>query len=117
MSNLKFDDLTIEQLHYISNGCGTWFLDIPDLLFTAACDRHDFGYWIGCTEEDRKVADWDFYLNIKIIVSDLPWYKRWWYTGLAWVYYKAVRLFGSSTFYYGPSKKTLEDLEEEMRNA
>lgn len=111
-----FEDLTKEQLDYVSNGCGTWFINIPDLEFGPACDRHDFAYWKGCTESHRAEADWNFYLNIKEIVKNIPWYRRWWYKSLSWVYYKAVRLFGSSTFYYGPKQKTLDDLEEEMRN-
>jgi hypothetical protein len=117
MTQVRFRDLTYIQIRHICNGCrgkGHWF-DPPDWIFTASCDQHDFNYWIGHTEEDRKKADWQFYqamLNDARMLGS--WWNTWWYKLMAWVYYRAVRLFAKDFFYYGPAEKTLEDLEEEL---
>jgi hypothetical protein len=44
-----------------------------------------------------------------------PWHKYFWYKMMAWLYYRAVRMFASGYFYYGDSERTLEDLEAELR--
>jgi len=38
------------------------------------------------------------------------WFKRLFYRFAAWRYYYAVRLFGAKAFYFGPSKRTREDM-------
>jgi hypothetical protein len=61
---LRFRDLEPEERALICNGCGGkghWF-NPPDWLFKASCDHHDFNYWLGHTEEDRRRADWQFYV-------------------------------------------------------
>lgn len=119
MTKVRYRDLTEDQENYICNGCkgkGHWF-DPPEFLFTASCNHHDFNYWIGHTEEDRKKADWEFYQAMLDDANEAPWWKRWWYRLLAYAYYKAVRLFAKDYFYYGPAEKTLEDLEKEIANA
>jgi len=37
------------------------------------------------------------------------WWKKPWYKMVAWVYYRAVRKFAASFFYYG-EERTLEDV-------
>lgn len=116
---IRFRDLTPEQIKCISNGCGGKgsFIPVPQFIFTASCDHHDFNYWLGYREEDRKLADDQFYqamkndykkmLDDKIIgrVKYL-YYKAW-----AYIYYSAVRKYGSSFFSYRSEERTREDLE------
>lgn len=118
MTKVRFNDLTSEQLYVLKevgelNGCGGKgsYIPIPDWIFTASCDHHDFNYWIGGTEDDRAEADWQFYqAMLEDANSQTSWWKRGWYRWWAYVYYKAVRSFSSSYFYYG-EERTLEDVK------
>lgn len=102
------------QLGHITNGCGGGLFDVPDWIFFDACQQHDLDYWMGCTEEDRKIADLAFYTNMKIAVAKLSWYKCWLYYGLAYIYYKGVRILTAKYFYFGCARRTLDDLAVEM---
>jgi len=108
------DGLDNDQLGHITNGCGGGMFDVPDWIFFAACQQHDLDYWIGCTEENRRNADLAFYVGMKAAVVKLSWYKRWFYYGMAYTYYKSVRLFTAKYFYFGPTRRTLGDLAVEM---
>lgn len=86
----------------VSNGCGGkgGWIKPPDFLFHASCDKHDELYTIGGTEEDRKADDDKFY---ELMISDTnisggfdKYYFRLW----AYIYYKAVRLYGKKYFNY-----------------
>lgn len=116
MPQIRFGDLTDEQKDFIIDGCGKkgGILDVPDWIFTASCAHHDFNYWLGHTEEDRKKADWQFYQAMLYDANNAPWYKRAWYKLMAWTYYRAVSTFAKEYFYYGDAERTLEDLEAEM---
>ena len=112
MKVLKFRNLTDDQRAEICNGCGAmggWFQP-PDYIFTASCDQHDFNYWLGGGDAERKKADLQFYQAMKRDANSAPWWKRWFYKGAAWRYYTAVRAFGKKAFYYGPTR-TWEDIE------
>ena len=115
---LRYRDLTLAQAEFIVNGCGGkgGWINPPEFLFHASCSKHDFYYWRGCTEVDRKKADEEFYhwMKIDITSKDLSWWKKAHYKIWAWTYYKAVRLFGKKFFNYICSSKTLEDLQREM---
>jgi len=113
---INFEELSDAEIDFLSDGCGKkgTILDVPDFSSTASCDRHDFDYWLGGTEEDRSRADVRFYKNMK---ADADSVGGWWgafYRGIiARSYYLAVRLFSSSFFNYG-EQKTLSDLHREM---
>ena len=99
---MKFRDLTPEQVKKICNGCGgkgSW-VPVPQFIFHASCEHHDFNYWLGGTEADRKKADKQFYQAMKKDIKDEPWWKRPWYHILAYTYYKAVRIKGGEFFCY-----------------
>jgi len=100
----------------ICNGCGPkgGIVPVPEFIFTASCDHHDFNYWLGCTEGDRAKADHQFYTATLSDAAKTPYYIRWWYMILAWTYYRAVRRWGKSSFYYGPAQRTRADLESEI---
>lgn len=86
----------------LTNGCGGkgGWLNPPDFMYTASCNHHDFNYWLGGTEADRLEADRKFYEAMKRDVARLPWYRRPFYYGIAWMYYRAVRLCGKRFFHY-----------------
>ncbi len=84
-------------------------------FFTASCDHHDFKYWQGCTELDCEWADHKFYQAMKRDVKErMPWWRRWWGYALAFAYYRAVRRFGKSFFYYAARQRGREELDREM---
>ena len=106
------------------NGCGpkirwvNWL--VPDAVFglhvEEDCDHHDFNYLLGHTEADRAKADWQFFEEIRkrALAKTESWWRRWLrpvYRMAAWTYYRAVRAFGVSFFYYGPTERSREDLE------
>ena len=100
---LHYSDLTPEQKANVCNGCGAkgGYINPPEFLFHASCDHHDFYYWRGGTEEDRKNADDAFYRYMKIdIASEKSVLKRAYYNIWAYTYYLAVRLFGYKYFHY-----------------
>jgi hypothetical protein len=83
--------------------------------FDMACIGHDIKYWIGNTEEDRLAADEEFCDEIWFIASQQRWWVRWYYYATAWSACKLVKQYGDElSFHYGPRKRTLEDLNDEM---
>jgi len=111
---LKFKDLTITQKAKICNGCGAkgGWIKVPNFIFLASCDHHDFKYWLGCSMDDFKRANKDFYHWMKIDIKAVKeWYKRAYYSVWAYSYYKAVSIFGKKNFHFSSEKRTLEDLK------
>ena len=105
---LRYTDLTSTEKDKICNGCGGkgTVVPVPDFLFKASCNHHDFYYWLGGDEDTREAADAAFYKYMKIdsheqskgllqAAISLSW---------AYVYYKAVRYFGKPYFSYGTMK-------------
>ena len=85
------------------NGCGGkgGFVNPPEFLFHASCNKHDRLYNAGGDESDRRKADYTFYRYMKIDVArENKWIMRKYYSFWAYTYYKAVRLFGSRYFNY-----------------
>jgi len=106
---LKYKQLNSSQKKSICNGCGGKgsFIKVPNFLFEASCNHHDFKYWLGCTENDRKKADNSFYEWMKVDISNAKWYKKPYYHVWAFTYYLAVRAFGSKFFHYSKSQRIL----------
>ena len=96
----------------IANGCRPEWLSkkIPDKLenilkpyfdeiFKSDCNIHDYKYYIGGNEQDKKIADKDFYKAMKQSVKrNAHWYSRLWFYYKAWQYYRLVKKFGNSAF-------------------
>jgi len=116
---LRYSQLTEEQKEYICNGCGSKgaFVKVPNFMFLASCNHHDFLYYTGASEEDRKLADKSFYkwMREDIKVSGKRWYIKTYYKMWAFTYYKAVRVFGKKHFSYREKPMTLKQLQEEMK--
>ena len=113
---LKYSDLTIEQKKFITNGCGGkgGLINPPEFIFHDSCNQHDFYYWRGCSEDDRKTADSAFYKFMKIAISNVKWYLKPHYHIWGWTYYQGVRISGKKFFHFADSMKTIEDLIKEM---
>lgn len=92
-------------------------LGIPDWFFcdgcshapdskwlSPACDRHDWDYWKGSTEQSepefRKKADRDLRANIKHNAKYYPgsWFDHLWRPLLGDIYYFAVTNFGKKSW-------------------
>jgi hypothetical protein len=114
MTDISFKDLTEEEKKLVCNGCGGkgGLIDPPEFFFKASCNHHDFNYWRGCTESDRKKADKGFYEAMKEDVKLQPVFKRPFFYLMAWIYYRAVRWQGKKFFNYGDRRRTREDLEK-----
>jgi hypothetical protein len=114
MEKLKYKDLTPEEKRKICNGCGGkgGKINPPEFKFNASCNHHDFNYWRGHTESDRRKADKEFYKAMKGDARKLPWYRRSIHFSLAYIYYKAVRISGKKFFYYGPKYRDRSDINK-----
>ena len=113
-----FDDLDQAEKEWIANGCGPkggWF-PVPEfgVDHARACCVHDFFYWVGHTEFDRRNADRRFLRTLLMAADEQPWWSRWYYVSMARIYYAAVRILGKGSFYYGPRYRTIGDLRAEM---
>jgi len=110
-----------EQIY--NNGCSPkWLTDnLPwylkkiqsQILFSPSCAIHDFRYYVGNTEEERKFADKEFYENMKKQVKKKKWYKRPFLNLGAFLFYKLVEKYGNTAFNYG-EKKTYYNLQFKM---
>ena len=111
---LKYSELTEAQKAEICNGCGAkgGFIKPPNFIFKASCNQHDFYYWRGCNEDNRKTADEAFYKYMKIDIQDRDYgfLKKAWYHTWAWGYFKAVRVFGKKAFTFADEMRGLKDL-------
>lgn len=116
-TELYYDDLTEEQKSLICNGCGpkAFGMKVPQFCFLASCDKHDFNYWKGCTEEDRKKYDSGFFWAMMEDVGNAKIYKRLFYAGWALLFYTLVRLKGKDYFHYADNKRTKADLLLEIK--
>ena len=87
----------------ICNGCGAKGTLLAKLLpqghFHEACNIHDYMYYIGKTDEDKKVADRVFINNLHRIINTLPLIQKPMAKTLARIYYEAVAKFGYEAFW------------------
>lgn len=84
-----------------------WGLSIRD-----ACCIHDWMYQKGKTEADRQRADRTFLNNmLRTIEHETEsWWLKWLRKRRAWVYYRAVSIFGGPNFWDG--KRDPAELKE-----
>lgn len=116
---LKYKELNSHQKEFVCNGCGGkgGLINPPEFLFHASCNHHDFLYWRGCTEADRKKADTEFYEMMLKDIEEAKWYLKPHYHIWAWTYYKSVRIAGKKFFYYGDKMKNQVDLISEIQRS
>lgn len=112
VEELKYSDLAEDEKALICNGCGGkgGWVKPPQFMFHASCNHHDFGYWKGGTDADRKDCDVKF---LQAMIGDAAildgLHRRLWHYVMAFAYYLAVRRCGGKFFNYGP-KRGFRDL-------
>lgn len=105
---IPYELLTPEQKGEICNGCGAkgcWVRPPVAVFYKASCNHHDYGYWQGVTEKDRKNSDKELKRNMKKDCGRLPWWRYALYRPWCQLYYHAVRLGGKPAFYWGAKKR------------
>lgn len=114
MLTLTYESLSADERASLCNGCGgKATIDVPDFHSTETCNRHDLAYWIGGTEDDRAVADYRLWDDMRRDArAALP---RWWQVfqrqalyAVAWTYYQAVRREAASHFHFGTPRGRAE---------
>jgi len=123
---LRYRNLSDIEKIAVCNGCGSKGGPIspPNWIFKASCNQHDFNYWLGNKEKDRKKADKQFLVAMLEDAEDeLRWTKRVWYKLMANTYYRAVRLGGTIEvlwpgkkpyFHYAKKKRDRRDLKRSV---
>lgn len=100
-NQVKFKDATDEEIDQYCNGCGSKgaIFKVPDFLFRASCNHHDWNYMLARNSNERLKAD-DQFLEAMLEDADGSIiYKSW-----AYIYYYAVRAFGRFNIEYDKSK-------------
>ena len=112
MERLRYSDLTIDEKSKICNGCGGkgGWIKPPSFIFKASCNHHDFLYWRGKDESDRKYADKAFYRYMGYDIEKAKWYMKLYFYPWAFAYYSTVRCLGKKFFNYSSEYKTLADI-------
>lgn len=113
------------ELKAMTGGCGPGgkgdYL-VPDTVYGLsvfrACQIHDYMYAVGKTAADKEEADRVFLNNmLRIIDAETKWrWLRFLRRRRAYTYYKAVDIFGGSSFWDGKNKpQTFDYVEEPTR--
>jgi hypothetical protein len=102
---VRYEDLSSYERDHLLNGCGPSAIElVPELIFTDACNRHDFDYLVGgpkdCGDDStwRTRAEDAFEKRLHEAASKESWYSRWWYHWAAWTYSRATRNLGVPSF-------------------
>lgn len=104
-----YESLTLGDFEFlrekgILNGCGgkgCWFKPPYRIFFETSCDIHDFTYWQGGDEAQRKNCDDGFLERMLKDADRCGFLTRWFYKLWARLYHKAVRKFGGKFYNYG----------------
>lgn len=105
---IPYELLTPQQKDEIVNGCGGKGSKVrppKGIFYKASCNHHDYGYWVGCTDEQRLLCDKNLKKAMKDDCSKLPWWKQAAYRPWCYGYYRAIRIAGKQYFYYGEEKR------------
>ena len=105
---IQLDELTLKQKEYflknIWNGVGSReYPDVPDFIFGEASKYHDFAYFRGGDENDRKEADRDFFHRAHSAVRKQPLLKRPFYYVLSYTYFYSLKKLGGKAWEYYPA--------------
>lgn len=99
-----FSDLPRDKQEDFGNGCTF----VPDFIFTASCQHHDFNYTRGCSLKDKIKADWDMCVHM--------WYDShiWWHYAVTIAYWLGLTFLPFSYFFFKWGNK-YNDIETILR--
>ena len=105
-----FSDLTPEQQATFGNGCGLQakLLRVPQFIFKASCNQHDFNYIRGGQFKDFTKANMDFFKAMLIDASNSD--KPLFYSLMSYIYLLGVTVFGVFAFHWSNEYRTLEEI-------
>lgn len=112
---LLYEDLSVKQkdffLKYIWNGVGSReFVKPPALIFDEPSMYHDFAYFRGGTDEDRKQADKEFFHKAHDEVRKKAVWQRPFYYTMSYVYFYGLKKLGGKAWeYYDKPADTWEE--------
>lgn len=116
MTNLQAPDgyweLTPEEKAEICNGAGAkGGIKVPNTMYgldlTEVFNIHDYMYYMGENEDDKRKADRAMLENSMIAINKYGGWLSWFRRRRALKYYEAVVYFGAKAFYAGKGKKPL----------
>lgn len=89
-SKPTFSDLPIALQETFGNGCTF----VPDFIFTASCQHHDFNYCRGYGLKDKFKADWDMCAHM--------WADshKWWHYTVTVIYWLGLTFLPFSYFFF-----------------
>lgn len=98
----SFTDLPIEVQQSFGNGCSF----VPDFIFTASCQHHDFSYVRGYRLKDKLKADFDM---CRHIWSDS---SKWWHYLVSVIYWLGLTFlpFSYLFFHWNNRYRTIEEI-------
>lgn len=98
-----WSDLTEEEQAQFGDGCGALAkgLKVPDFIFKASCQQHDFNYLRGGWPWHKVQADWWFYRAMLKDAFLYPWLQAFIYSCLATIYFLTVLIVSWPFFTYG----------------
>ena len=111
-----------QEDYFLSNmyngvGSRSFFINPPDFIFGPAAKIHDFLYFVGGTEEDRKASDEIYNLYAKNIISQKHGVKRHLYSAIHTVYYFVLKMLGKYAFeYYPEPAKTWDEVVDRYKS-
>ena len=101
---LHWYDVEPELIELNSNGCTF----VPDFIFTASCDIHDFNYARGGWIKDKLKADWDM---CRLMWSDS---HKWWHYSVTVIYWAGLTFLPFSYFFFTYGRwRTASEIERE----
>lgn len=101
-----FNELGIIEKGFICNGAGAKDgLKVPNTMWGLNCidafDIHDYDYYRGQNERDKRSADKRMLFNLTTIIVNHGGVMMWPRMCRATTYFVAVAFFGKKAFYFG----------------
>lgn len=117
-TDVLWNQLTVEEIQLLTNGCGSLErgFPTPDFGFTDPCRRHDFDYFIGGSEIDRRTSNLLMLYGMLLIIDK----KKWWVTRfcmevVAYLYFHITEELGDNFYYYTDTPRGWPEIEEGIR--
>ena len=114
---VEYWKLSKDEKAKICNGCGgrggKFNFLIPQKYFKECCNIHDYLYYNGKTENDKRIADRLLAYNMNLVCGQLKGFKKFYYKQLAKIFHKAVVDFGD--YYFWKNKAISETIPKSIK--